>query len=352
MAKAFAAPLRSFFNPRFESLNARLIALQEQMTQLSVASEGSGAGATTISEREAAEVRQARLLARVDVSEHNRGSRAPTFSELECQAASAAQCDDPAYLEWCRLLQGWDEPTGPVGQYNRKLWEWAFIAEAVTQAGLMRPGRRAVGFGVGNEPMPALFASRGLDVLATDQGTAGGEHWMATGELNSGLAGLSRPSLLPDSELAERVRVREVDMNHVPAELGNFDVVWSSCAVEHLGSPQRGIDFVVRSCAMLRPGGVAVHTTELELIPKPSTADYGYCAVYRIDDLLGLAKRLPDAGCTATFNFTVPMDRPEDRWVSLQGLGLHSALPDTAHLKIALGDSVSTSFGLLIRKLR
>ena len=349
IAKAMAAPVRRYFNPRFESLNGGLIALQEQVARLSEQVESDDAN--PISEREEAELLQARYLAQIDVSDHNRGGRPPTFAELECQAASAAQCDDPAYLEWCKLLEGWDAPTGPIRQYHRKLWEWAYIAEAVTQAGLMQPGRRAVGFGVGNEPLPALLASRGLDVLATDQGVATDDHWMASGELNIGLAGLRRPRLLSDDELERRVRVREVDMNDVPDDLGTFDVVWSSCVVEHLGSPQRGLDFIIESCGLLAPGGIAVHTTELELTPKATTADYGNCAVYRISDLLALAKRLPEAGCTATFNFAVSMDRPQDRWVSLQAVGHHAALPDTAHLKLAIADSVSTSFGTLIRKL-
>jgi len=349
IAKAMAAPVRRYFNPRFESLNGRLIALQEQVARLSEQLERNGVN--PISEREEAELVQARYLAQIDVSDHNRGGRPPTFAELKGQAASAAQCDDPAYLEWCKLLEGWDAPTGPIRQYNRKLWEWAYIAEAVTQAGLMQPGRSAVGFGVGNEPLPALLASRGLDVLATDQGVATDDHWMASGELNTGLAGLRRPRLLSDGELERRVRVREVDMNDVPDDLGTFDVVWSSCVVEHLGSPQRGLDFIIESCGLLAPGGIAVHTTELELTPKATTADYGNCAVYRISDLLALAKRLPEAGCTATFNFAVSMDRPEDRWVSLQAIGHHAALPDTAHLKLAIADSVSTSFGTLIRKL-
>jgi len=165
------------------------------------------------------------------------------------------------------------------------------------------------------------------------------------------LTGLSRRHLISDDDLASRVTLCNVDMNDVPADIGTFDVIWSSCVIEHLGSPERGLDFVLESCRLLTPGGLAVHTTELELTRRESTADYGHCAVYRLQDLRDFATRLADVGCTSTFNFTVPMDTPEDRWISLLIVEGESAPPDVAHLKLALGESVTTSFGLLIRRL-
>jgi len=341
VSKALSAPIRGFFNPRFESLNQRLDALDRAVSRLS--SPESGVPDPAIA--------QAAYLARVDVSDHNRADAPPTFSHLVCQAASAAQCEDPAYRAWLRTLTGVSESEPLRNTHNRKTWEWAFIAEAVTQAGLMKPGLTALGFGVGTEPMPALFASRGLDVLATDQGAESGGDWASTGQLMTGLEGLSRPHLISDEELAARVKVRAVDMNDVPADIGTFDVIWSSCVIEHLGSPERGLEFVLESCRLLAPGGIAVHTTELELTRRETTADYGHCAVYRLEDLQELATKLAEVNCTATFNFTVPMDSPEDRWISLVLVDGEAAPPDLAHLKLAISDSVSTSFGLLIRRL-
>jgi len=193
--------------------------------------------------------------------------------------------------------------------------------------------------------------SRGLDVVATDQGSESGDHWASTGELLTGLSGLSRSHLIADEELVSHVEVRNVDMNDVPDDLGTFDVIWSSCVIEHLGSPQRGLDFVLESCLLLAPGGIAVHTTELELTRRETTADYGNCAVYRLSDLQEFAKRLAEVNCTSDLNFSVSMDTREDRWISLVATDGQSAPPDIAHLKLAIGESVSTSFGLLIRRL-
>lgn len=358
-SRALAAPVRRFFNPRFESLATRLDSLEAAVNRLAplapnvdapaVAPPAPEPGATDSALAQIA--RQAARLDGVDVSEHNREGSPPSFSHLMSQATSAAQCDDPTYLEWFRLLLGITEAETSQNAYNRKAWEWAYIAEAVEQAGLMKPGRAALGFGVGTEPLPALFASRGLDVMATDQGAESGDRWASTGELMTGLAGLSRPHLVADEELASHVRVRNVDMNDVPADLGTFDVIWSSCVIEHLGSPERGLEFVLESCRLLAPGGIAVHTTELELTSRDTTADYGNCAIYRLQDLRGFEKRLSEVGCTSSFNYYVPMDTREDRWISLIGVEGASAPPDLAHLRLAIGDSVSTSFGLLIRRL-
>ena len=339
---AFARPIRYVFGSRFDGVAARLV------------SGGTAAdrdGPDTTGPTPAQIARQAALLALVDVSEHNREGVPPSFSRLTSQAASAAQCNDPRYLEWLGVLTGVGESRTVDNPYNRKVWEWAYIAEAVSEAGLVEPGRTALGFGVGNEPLPAFFASRGLGVIATDQAAESGGDWADTGQLMTGLSSLSRPYLITDTELASRVEVRDVDMNDVPADLGTFDVIWSSCVIEHLGSPERGLEFVLESCRMLAPGGIAVHTTELELTRRDTTADYGHCAVYRLQDLREFATRLADVGCTSSFNFTVPMDTREDRWISLALVDGESAPSDIAHLKLAIGDSVSTSFGLLIRRL-
>jgi len=343
--KAFSAPIRRFFDPRFESLATRLDSLEVAVRRLTPINPYAAQS------KSAPELTQAAYLTLVDVSDHNREGRPPSFAHLTSQAASSAQCDDPTYLEWLRVLTGASESQTLHNTYNRKTWEWAYIAEAVAQAGHLTPGRSALGFGVGTEPMPALFASRGLAVTATDQDAESGDNWASTGELMTGLSGLSRPYLLTDEELAARVNVRNVDMNDVPTDIGTFDVIWSSCVIEHLGSPERGLDFVLESCRLLAPGGIAVHTTELELTRRDSTADYGHCAVYRLQDLRELEKRFSEVGCTSSFNFTVPMDTRQDRWISLVLVEGESAPPDIAHLKLAIGDSVSTSFGLLVRRL-
>jgi hypothetical protein len=348
-------PLRRYLDPRFGAIESRLDSLSERVSAL-----GAEPG-------ELERAIRSGWLQRVDVTEHNRGCGPPAFTDFDSHAVSAAQCVAPAYLAWFRkLLPGWLEDTlarteggdewerrggvvgAPISLFNRKAWEWAYIAEMASQAAGSRTGGGALGFGVGNEPLPALFASWGMDVVATDQAPETGSKWAGTGELLSGLEGLSRPHLLSDEELARRVTTRAVDMNQVPGDLGTFDLIWSSCSIEHLGSPELGLDFVRTSCGLLRPGGVAVHTTELELTRRDITADHGYCAVYRLDDLREFAERMRADGYEISLNTHVSLDTAQDRWIDLGPA--KAVLVDLAHLRVVIGDSVTTSIGLLIRK--
>ncbi len=350
-----STPLRRYLEPRFGAIDSRLDSLAERVSAL-----GAEPG-------ELERAMRSGWLQRVDVTDHNQAGGPPAFTDFDSHVVSAAQCVAPAYLAWYRkLLPGWLEDSvarteggdewerrggvtgAPIPLFNRKAWEWAYIAEMASQAVGSRRGGRALGFGVGNEPLPALFAGWGMDVVATDQGPEAGSDWAETGELLSGLEGLSRPHLLSDEELARRVSTRAVDMNHVPSDLGTFDVIWSSCSIEHLGSPELGLEFVRTSCGRLRPGGVAVHTTELELTPKERTADYGHCAVYRLIDLRGFAERMRADGYEISLNTHVSLDTPQDRWIDLGQA--KAVLVDLAHLRVVIGDSVTTSIGLLVRK--
>lgn len=51
---------------------------------------------------------------------------------------------------------------------HRKLWEYVFITQALWERGALRPDSRGLGFGVGTEPMAALFASEGCEIVGTD----------------------------------------------------------------------------------------------------------------------------------------------------------------------------------------
>jgi hypothetical protein len=330
-----AASFRRYFDPQFAQLNERLDELVP-----------TAAAAPTI--------HRAKALARVDVSRHNAGGEPPTFEEVVSQVVSAAQFTEESFDRIRRLMFPgavtipWGMTEATVTVPHRKLWEFCYIIRAAEQHGKLEPGSSAVGFGVGQEPIPAALARFGLSVLATDL-DAGAEvsaGWAAAGQHMTGLGSLSRPDIVPDAVLQSQVHTRYVDMNEVPDDLGRFDLVWSSCAFEHLGSPDAGLEFVVRTLDLLEPGGVAVHTTELELTPRPETAYCDGTAVYRIDDLDRLAQRARDLGFEMQTNWYVSMDGPADRWVSLPPY----PQDDPAHLKLAIGDSVSTSVGLLIKR--
>ena len=159
----------------------------------------------------------------------------------------------------------------------------------------------------------------------------------------SGLEALSHAEIVSDDVLNALVEPREVDMNAIPEDLGRFDLVWSCCALEHLGSPRAGLDFVLETLRLLNPGGIAVHTTELELTRRESTADYGNIVVYRLADLESLVEEIRARGFEITTNWYVSLETPIDRFVCPP--------PHVSpHLKLLLGESVTTSVGLIVSR--
>ena len=89
--------------------------------------------------------------------------------------------------------------------------------------------------------------SYGLTVVATDLAASDDEstQWTTTGQHLTDLSALSHPEITSDESLERQVSLRYVDMNEIPDDLGTYDLVWSCCALEHLGSPGAGLDFVL-----------------------------------------------------------------------------------------------------------
>ena len=239
-------------------------------------------------------------------------------------------------------LKHWRELLAQPYDVHRKLWEWCEILQAAQDAGVLEPGRSAVGFGVGVEPLPALLAHLGLTVVATDAPVSDDStKWADTNQHAAAKKDLIQPHL--DVDAATRLITFEPwDMRADLTPLGQHDLVWSSCVIEHLGSPAKGLDFVRRSLELLKPGGVAVHTTEMEVTPHLVSRDYGSCAVYSPEDLQSFFQSLPP-GYSYAATFGVPTQHEHDRFVDVPPYGF-----DPSHLKLVLRQSVTTSFSITV----
>jgi hypothetical protein len=228
---------------------------------------------------------------------------------------------------------------------HRKMWEWLFICEALSERDMLRAGRSGLGFGVGREPLVSLFAAQGCRVVATDLGAdeARAAGWTRSGEeYSGGLSGLNEHGLCPPDAFARLVQFRPVDMTEVPGDLEGFDFSWSSCAFEHLGSLEAGLDFVERQMDCLVPGGVALHTTEFNVSSNTATVSSGGTVLYRRRDIEELVNRLEARGFAVSCDFTEG-DTPQDRHVDVPPLS-------DVHLRTALGEFVTTSLALVIER--
>lgn len=225
---------------------------------------------------------------------------------------------------------------------HRKLWEFCVIAQVFREN--LGPGARALGFGVGLEPLAAWLAAQGASVVATDRPDETLE-WDHTNQHASGLDHLRHPAVCPEREFAERVSFRAVDMNEIPDDLcrGEFDFTWSAGSFEHVGGIDRGLDFFCRQMACLRPGGLAVHTTEFNMFSYEPTLEQPNLVLFRVQELQVLAERLAVQG-----DRLWPLDlasgtEPDDLYIDSPPYRL-------PHLKLALGAFTTTSVLLVARR--
>jgi SAM-dependent methyltransferase len=262
----------------------------------------------------------------------------PSFTAPVSQACTQSQFEEPSYAIWCERIK--EQP-----RHHRKQWEFCFILQGLAVNNMLGAGRRGLGYGVGTEPLTALFASHGCEIVATDMDAkdAFAAGWTTTQQHAVGLDHLNRRGICDADLFRRNVCFRVVDMNNIPADLEGCDFTWSACCLEHLGSIQHGLDFIENSLRALKPGGIAIHTTELNCSSNEHTIERGSTVLYRQRDIEGFANRVVQNGHEISLNFNLG-DQPLDKYVD--------APPYTSdrHLKLRIGQYTSTSFGLIIRK--
>jgi cyclopropane fatty-acyl-phospholipid synthase-like methyltransferase len=263
----------------------------------------------------------------------------PTLWAPVSQGCTHAQMLEPHYNYWCSQIR-------EAPRMHRKQWEFCYILQALDVAGMLEGGRRALGFGVGLEPLAALFAQRGVAVLATDlePQEAKEKGWVATAQHARSRQALNDRNICDPETFDRLVDFRYMDMNAVDTDLaGQFDFVWSACAFEHLGSILQGLQFVINSAACLKPGGVAVHTTEFNCSSDSETLDNASTVLFRKRDFLWLEQRLKAMDCVMEFNFNLG-NQPLDTYIDKPPYSADE------HLKLQIMRWTVTSFGLIIRK--
>lgn len=262
---------------------------------------------------------------------------APFMAYANCQAQDFYH---PRFASLMKLM-------GLAPRFHRKQWEYVYVLHKLVEADLLRPGVRGLGFGVGTEPLPAVFASLGVDVTATDapMGADQVDAWGATHQHSGNVDQLLRPDIAPDDLVRSRVRHEVCDMNDIEPGLTGYDFNWSCCCFEHLGTLEAGLDFVVNAVERtLRPGGLAVHTTEYNVSSNDDTVASGGTVIFRRRDMDALVQRLRDRGHEV---------EPFIMGPTAHQLDFHVDVPpyqQDVHLKLLLSGYVSTSVGIAVRR--
>ncbi|WP_245615259.1 SAM-dependent methyltransferase [Muricoccus aerilatus] len=253
-------------------------------------------------------------------------------------------------------LRHWCGQIGFVPMYHRKVWEDCYALQVLHERGMLAPGKRGLGFAVGAEWLPSFLAKRGVEVVATDLDAEDmrAQNWIKADQHGGRMETIFKPGLIDLDSFNSKVSLRPVDMNHIPADLhGGFDFVWSVCSLEHCGSIKQGLDFVVEAMRCLRPGGVAVHTTEFNVNPEGPTIEEGATVLFQRRHMAELEARLSLAG-----HRMLPMDFGTgtgilDGFVDLPpypGNASPLAIPEAPHLRLSIMGLVATSIGFIVEK--
>ena len=270
---------------------------------------------------------------------------------LRSKPSTQADLESP----WARY---WLAQLGLPLVFHRKLWEYAYVLQALWQTGKLIPGMRGLGFGCGAEPLPSLFAARGISALVTDLAPEeqSGTGWTATGQHAHSVEAVFCPWLVGRTEFEAQVSHRYVDMRRIPDDLRHFDFCWSICSLEHLGSIEAGLAFIRRSLDTLKPGGVAVHTTEYNFLSDDATIDNWPTVLFLRKHFDAVASEVAAAGhVMAPLDFDVG-DKPLDLFIDVPPYQndwspyQNRVWPAPAHLKLAIDGIASPCFGLVITK--
>lgn len=274
---------------------------------------------------------------------------------LNCMPCRYEHFEQDWYGRWMDEIRAPRTIEPEVKHSYRKLWEFAAILQSLHERGMLTAGRRGIGFAVGGEPLSSVFAKYGCDVLATDLVTEdNASRWDSTNQMASSLESLFHDYVVNRETFDQRVSFAPADMNNF-AYMNNFDdilaekydFVWSSCAIEHLGSIQKGIEFVKNSMRLLKPGGISIHTTEFSVVSNDDTVSEGWNNIFRRRDIEEIDYVLRRHGCGLErldfFPGTHRYDLQFDSEPYFQRDGV-------VHLKLDLLGYVCTSYLLIARR--
>lgn len=232
--------------------------------------------------------------------------------------------------------------------YHRKLWEYCFIYQALLERGMLEPNMSGLGFGVGKEPLVSLFASHGCHITATDLDVerAKAQGWVDSNQHSNSLADLNKWGICHPEQFGKLVTFENLDMNKLSDKYYNrFDYTWSSCSFEHLGSLKLGKLFIINQMKCLRPGGVAIHTTEFNLSSNRETIDHSVTVLFRKQDIDWMVDTLWAEGHSIEVDYTIGTG-PLEAYVDLP------PYRNDVHLRLMIDRFVTTSVGLIITKAK
>lgn len=278
----------------------------------------------------------------------------PERYDLVSKPSTQEDIESTWFSYWCNQLK-----VTPL--YHRKLWELAFTLQSFLDFGVLIEGKNGIGFGCGEEPLASYFASRKINVTVTDLSPDRTENagWSKTGQHASTLEKAHHSNLVNLEEFKKYATHKFIDMNNIPKLDSRYDFCWSICALEHLGSIEKGLQFIENSLEVLKPGGFAVHTTEFNYLSENETIDDYPIVLFLKKHFIELANRLKEKGHRMLGPSFDIGDHILDRFIDLPPYTPSGEYYDHdgtinkyqgAHLKLSLDGFPCTCYGISIVK--
>ena len=278
----------------------------------------------------------------------------PGVHDLISKPSTQKDIESEWFAYWCNELK-------VIPLYHRKLWEFAFCLQSLQDLGALQPGKKGFGFGCGEEPLASYFSSRNIYAVVSDLSPeqSVGMGWSDTGQHTSSLDKAYHPKLVNKEQFSTHVSHMFIDMNDIPDVEEPYDFCWSICALEHLGSIEKGLNFIENSLKVLKPGGVAIHTTEYNYMSETETIDNYPIVLFLKKHFIGLKEKLAAKGHRLLGPSFDVGNQILDRFIDLPPYAATGEYYDNdgtindymgAHLKLSLNGFPSTCYGLIIIK--
>jgi 2-polyprenyl-3-methyl-5-hydroxy-6-metoxy-1,4-benzoquinol methylase len=276
---------------------------------------------------------------RMTIGNNHKDLAIPNLEHPVSQLCTATQFSSTEYQRWA------NEIAEPI-RLHRKQWEFVYILSVLNYHNKLSKGVTGIGFGCGKEPIASVMAKYGCQIVLSDldNNDAALKGWVDTNQNSSQLKDLHKEEVCEWKNFEQNASFMNIDMNNIPNNLPKFDFIWSSCALEHLGSLRHGIDFILNSSQYLKPGGVAVHTTEYNLSSNDLTIETEGTSIYRKRDIEELVEELRQNNFDISPVNFFSGDRVEDGFIDVPPYS------SDIHLKLLLSGTVTTSIGLVIYK--
>lgn len=272
---------------------------------------------------------------------------------LTCKVCTQSDIES----DWSRY---WVDKLHNCFAYHRKNWELSYVLQVLYENKMLDCGKKGLGFACGVEKLPSLFASLGIDVTAGDKpDDISSEGWKSSNQYTRSIDDLYYSNIVERSKFDSNVHLEYIDMNNIPENLYNkFDFCWSICAIEHLGSIQNGINFLINSTKLLKSGGISIHTTEFNYLDTENSIDNWGSVLFKREHFIYLKNVLENYNAKLfelDFDygnniFDLYIDCPPYQHQEVSGINIKFSNINPPHLKLNIDGFPATCYGLIIKK--